>query len=538
MLSPGTVLDGTRLLWRLPGFLRHPISPGAAAAIVRRRRERRAADFLALVRRAACEHAASPYRALLRHAGCEYGDLERLVAHDGVEGALRALYRAGVYLTVEEFKGRRPAVRGAATIPVQPSALRNPAAAAHVTGQSSGSRGPRMPVPMDLAWLVDEAVNRGLTLAARGPGPWRLAYWDVPGGTLYPLLAYAKAGAPPVRWFSPVDIADRGLDPLYRWSARAIRWASRAAGIALPAPVHVPVDRPLPIARWLAEVVRAGAAPFLLTYSSPAVRLCEAARDAGLDLAGAHLLLYGEPVTDARLAVIRRAGAAAYPAYVATECGRMAEGCLAPDAADDVHLFDDLLALVQPGADGERPGLPADALLVSSLRPRAPLLLLNVSMGDRAVVRRRACGCPLDAHGWTTHLHAIRSFEKLTAGGMTFLDTDVIRVLDEVLPARFGGGPTHYQLVEEEMADGRPRVRLLVHPAVGLLDPGAVARAFLGAIGAGSGTERVMATVWRDADLLRVEREPPLTTASGKILHLHRRVAEPPRPSPAPAPAP
>ena len=143
-------------------------------------------------------------------------------------------------------------------------------------------------------------------------------------------------------------------------------------------------------------------------------------------------------------------------------------------------------------------------------------------MGDRAVVRLRACGCPLEALGWTTHLHSIRSFEKLTAGGMTFLDADVIRVLDEVLPARFGGAPTHYQLVEEETPDGRPRIRLLVHPAVGPLDAGAVARAFLDAIGAGSGTERVMAIVWRDADLLRVEREPPLTTASGKILHLHR----------------
>lgn len=58
--------------------------------------------------------------------------------------------------------------------------------------------------------------------------------------------------------------------------------------------------------------------------------------------------------------------------------------------------------------------------------------------------------------GWTLHLHGIRSVEKLTAAGMTFLDSDVIRVLEEVLPGRFGGGPTHYQLVEEEDAeDGR-----------------------------------------------------------------------------------
>jgi len=125
--------------------------------------------------------------------------------------------------------------------------------------------------------------------------------------------------------------------------------------------------------------------------------------------------------------------------------------------------------------------------------------------------------------GWTAHLHTIRSFEKLTAGGMTFLDVDVIRVLEEILPSRFGGGPTDYQLLEEETQDGRPRLRLLVHPAVGPLGPGLVADAFLEALGDGSGAERVMGLLWRGADLLRVERRPPLATGSGKILHLHQQ---------------
>jgi hypothetical protein len=137
-------------------------------------------------------------------------------------------------------------------------------------------------------------------------------------------------------------------------------------------------------------------------------------------------------------------------------------------------------------------------------------------------VVRRACGCPLERLGWTTHLHTIRSDEKLTAGGMTFADADVIRVLEEVLPARFGGGPTDYQLLEEEVAGGRPRLRLLANPALGPLDAAAVAEAFLSAVGRGSGAQRVMALQWRQAGLLRVERRPPLATRSGKILHLHQ----------------
>ncbi|MBM2836780.1 MAG: hypothetical protein HW409_969, partial [candidate division NC10 bacterium] len=106
---------GARFLWRLPSFLRHPISAEQAKVTLRRRLEEREGNFMALARQAIYSHAASPYRQLLTLAGCEYGDLERLVGQEGVEGALRALYRQGVYLTVDEFKGRRPVVRGNAT---------------------------------------------------------------------------------------------------------------------------------------------------------------------------------------------------------------------------------------------------------------------------------------------------------------------------------------------------------------------------------------------------------------------------------------
>ena len=185
-------------------------------------------------------------------------------------------------------------------------------------------------------------------------------------------------------------------------------------------------------------------------------------------------------------------------------------------------MLHDLVALIQPGPL-DSGLLPANAILVTTLRARAPLVLLNVSLGDQAEIEGRACGCPLEHLGWTTHLHTIRSFEKVTTGGMAFLDVDVIRVLEETLPARFGGGPTDYQLVEEEGADGSPRVLLLVHPSVGPQDPERVATAFLEAIGAQSPANRVMALQWRGAGWLRVERRPPEAAASGKILHLHQR---------------
>jgi hypothetical protein len=193
-----------------------------------------------------------------------------------------------------------------------------------------------------------------------------------------------------------------------------------------------------------------------------------------------------------------------------------------------MHLFDDLNALIQAGA--HRPGLSPRTLLLTSIRPAARMVLLNASVGDEADVRERRCGCAMEQAGWARHVRAIRSPEKLTSGGITFLDTDVVRVLEEVLPACHGGGPAHYQLVEEEAESGRARLRLLIHPAVGAVDPAAVADTFLEAIGTGSGVERLSSLLWREAGLVQAEVRPPLTTAAGKILHLHtvpRSEAEP-----------
>jgi hypothetical protein len=271
----------------------------------------------------------------------------------------------------------------------------------------------------------------------------------------------------------------------------------------------------------MVETLRAGRTPHLYAFVSPVVRLCQAARAAGIDLRGARFTVTGEPVTAARVHVVRAVGAEAVLDYGSADSGGpLSHGCLAAAAPDDVHFFHDLHALIQPGPGS--PDLPPGTLLLSSLRASSPLVLLNVSMGDRARVAIRRCGCPLDALGWSTHLDTIRSFEKLTAGGMTFLDVDVVRVLEEDLPARFGGGPADYQLIEEETDDGRPRVALLVHPAVGPLDETAVREAFLDAVGRGSGAERIMALHWRDIRLPVIERRPPLPSGKGKVLHVAR----------------
>jgi hypothetical protein len=524
------LLVGADCLWRLPAFLRQPLTVAEAGSILRRRQERRCNDFLDLVRRAIYEHPASPYRPLMRHTGLEYGDLASLVERDGVEGALRTLVRAGVYLTLAEFKGRQPVRRGSLVFRIAPVQLRNPAAGWHLTGQTSGSRGSRTLVPMDLAFLRDRAVDDLLALAAQGWQDSVFGVWKVPGSdALQTQLRLAGLGVPVARWFSQVDPKARGLDARYRWGQRLVRWTAAAAGVPLPRPEHVPLDDPRPMIRWMKDVCGAGRAPHVQTFVSSAVRVCRVALDAGVDLTGVRLTIGGELVTAACVAIIRRAGAEVRSRYLATEAGLIGLGCCDARVPDEVHVCEDLNAVIS--AEASSPPLPAESILVSSLRATAPLVLLNVAVGEQGVLGTRQCGCPLETLGWKTHLHALRSLEKLTAGGVTFLDADVIRVLEEVLPARFGGGPTDYQLVEDTRPDGDARLRLLVRPEVGRLDPERVVDAFLTAVSQSTGPGGVVALAWREGRVLRVERRSPLLGASEKVLHLHVSAGSAPVPA-------
>ncbi|HXJ77421.1 MAG TPA: hypothetical protein VMS64_01965 [Candidatus Methylomirabilis sp.] len=472
-VSREDLVAAARVLWSLPGFLRHPIKPDEALAVLRQRLAQRDDDFLDLVQRAVFLNPSSPYLKLLRVAGCEWRDLQQLVREEGVEGALRRLYGQGVYLTIDEFKGRRAAVRGSATIEVTPVLLRNPDARVHLAKQTGGSRGSRTPVPMDFRFLRDRAREHCLRLnAVSGPG-WRNALWYGPGDLAITAVIYTQAGYKPVRLFVPVDPAASDVPARYPWCERLVRFASIVSGVPLPGHVYVPPEAPLPIVHWMAEVLRSGGTPLLNTYATAAVRVCQAAAEAGVDLTGARFSITGEPLTAARLATIRRAGAEALPVYSTSEVGPVGFGCQEPTAPDDLHLLRDFHAVIQPGGTVQPNGLPPRALLLSSLRSTMPFILLNVCLGDQAELGQRSCGCVLEKLGWTTHVVGVRSFEKLTAGGMTFFDTDLIRVLEEVLPARFAGGPTDYQLIEEEYTDGRPCLRLLVHPALGPLDSSA-----------------------------------------------------------------
>jgi hypothetical protein len=63
-------------------------------------------------------------------AGCHFGDIRKMVREEGLEKTLSKLHDEGIYITFEEFKGRRPIIRGGLSIPVSPRDFDNPYAKA------------------------------------------------------------------------------------------------------------------------------------------------------------------------------------------------------------------------------------------------------------------------------------------------------------------------------------------------------------------------------------------------------------------------
>lgn len=521
----GELAAGLQFILRLPAVLRSRISHEQALALVRQRLERRADDFLWLLREAVYGQASHPSHRLLQRAGCAFGDVVQLVRADGVEGALQTLYRAGVYLTADEVAGRSRVIRGGDSFAISQADLRNPWSAAHMIGTSGGSRsGTPTAVALDLDALFEQFPVYRLALVAAGGEDWLDAIWAPPGsiGLAYAVRGMVNRGRPPDRWFSPVDPADKTTAGTYKWGLRSARLAGLLVGARLPSPEYAdPVDL-APVIDWLESVRQRGRIPLLSLYPSTAVRLCASAVRRGRDLHGVRLSLRGEPVTPARVAVAQALGAEVSSLYGAIECGAIGHSCLRPAAADEVHVHDDLHAIIQPGSDAAVSGLPADALLITALRRSARLILLNACLGDQAMLDQRSCGCGLEAYGWRTHLRGIHSFEKLTGMGMTFADAEVTPVLEQVLPARFGGAPTDYQLIEEESGDGGIRLRLVVDPRLGPLDEEAVIETFLDALARISPTRKMMTLSWRAAAIVRIDRSRPLSSPSGKIMHFRR----------------
>jgi hypothetical protein len=203
-----------------------------------------------------------------------------------------------------------------------------------------------------------------------------------------------------------------------------------------------------------------------------------------------------------------------------TELGDVAQPCADAQALDDFYFLEDKLAVIQRTKPIGESGLTVGAFFFTTLLPSSPKLLLNVDSGDYGKLERRDCRCLLGQLGLYTHMSEIRSYDKLTSEGMTFLGSDLIRLTEDLLPEKFGGYPTDYQFVEVEI-EGIPNVLVRVSPRIGAIDEAALIDTIMDALATRSAAHKMMADRWREARTLRVLRAEPVVTMVGKTLPLH-----------------
>jgi len=504
-------------------FARHTLTLEEAQSIVRERMERREENFLRTVERTVYGHPASPYLTLLKMAGCELGDLQALVRQKGLEGALRALRDEGAYVTFEEFKGRKPIIRHGKTVPVSARDFDNPFARRHFAFQTGGSTGAASNVAMDVDHIAERAPHRLITLAAYGVLDAPSANWRgiLPDNALASMLRLAYTGKWSERWFSPIGWRDSKHWLKYSSATCYILFWMRLYGMRVPFPEVVRVDQALVVARWMAEALKTHGRCLLHTIVSRGVRACLAAQQAGLDLRGATIQAGGEPTTPAKLQQMERVGVRHISTYAMAEAGGVASGCARPVDGSDVHLFKDGYALFSYPYALEGLGITVPAFNLTTLLPAAPKLMLNVQMDDYGIIEERQCGCELEAYGYSTHLRQIRSYSKLTGEGATLIGTEMVRILEEVLPARFGGSPLDYQMMEEEDEEGLTRLSLVISPRVEIDNESAVIEFVLSALRRSSPMADAARTIWQHAETIRVKRMEPVLTGRGKLMPLH-----------------
>src|SRR5262249_15127570 len=133
-----------RFISGLHTYLREQLDPAEALEQAREQlRQRivaREKNFLSLVEKGIYGYERSPYRRLLQTRRIGFADVRKWVENNGVEETLTRLQQAGVYFTVDEFKGKAEVNRNGIRFRCQESAFDNPFLSESYAVRSGGTR--------------------------------------------------------------------------------------------------------------------------------------------------------------------------------------------------------------------------------------------------------------------------------------------------------------------------------------------------------------------------------------------------------------
>lgn len=517
--------------WRQ--FVRTPAAEGAQELITKNL-ENRESNFLNLMRQVVFADETNPYRRLFAWARWSYADVERAVGREGLEATLENLREAGVCLSHDEFKGRKPVRRAGGQIAVTPSDFVNPLVHGGLEHRTSGSGGASLATLRSLEYqlYIEARLSLGFKQFAT-PGHAFIGLMPAPPGTAgIRWMAYLpRWGYQVDRWFA-IGGSLRNTAH-YRTLTSLLVLQARAAGFRMPFPTYLEENSFLPVALRIAEHKTAGVNTVLPSGVSRAVRVADAALENGLDIAGSTFLVGGEALTDAKRAIIEKTGSTVISRYGAVELGSIGWSCRQMTSGNCVHVFEDSLALINHRQQAPFSDVEVDSILFTTLLPFAPLVLVNVGMDDAGQLGPASCNCGWANIGMSRQAADVISYGKLSGQGASLVGSELLALLETALPTKFGGAPVDYQLVERE-GSAQTEIELRVHPRLKIKSADDVKTFFLAEIKklwGGSLAERW----WTGTEGVHVVIAEPYLSGGYKVLPLHllgtQSAAKPPAPA-------
>jgi hypothetical protein len=176
-----------------------------------------------------------------------------------------------------------------------------------------------------------------------------------------------------------------------------------------------------------------------------------------------------------------------------------------------VHLVDDANCLFTAGPDGSDRG----PLFATTAAPFSPNFLINLELDDTVTLLPARCQCRFMEAGLTTEVRDIFSYSKITGQGMMLQSADLLALLEERLPARWGGIAGDYQLSEEE-AGAQTQMVLRVSPRTGVRNISGVHEDFMVELRNIYGGH-LSSRVWTFTGGFTVRLEEPVSTPTGKV---------------------
>jgi hypothetical protein len=507
-------------IWR---FARSPF-PDLDCKDLPERLSQRESNWLSLLRRTVFATPDNPYHQMFRLAGISFEALEELVQKQGLQAALHELDAAGIRLTHNELKGKEPIIRNGQQIPASERSFDNPLVDGVLQTRSSGSRGKGTRTGQSVGYYREVESYYSLTMREFAlQGRPFVALWPVlPSDSgLKSCLLFLRQRQRLSRWFA---IGGNKATPWhYKLLTLAMVSVARTAGADVPWPEWLAPNDFRAAARHLAAVASTGIPAVVSSYVSPAVRTAAAATDMGLRLDGTLFRVVGEALTPAKRATIEATGARVAPFYWITEIGPIGHSCTHMSDGNHVHIFADAVAVISrprkaPLAEGY-----VDALRFTTLSASAPRILINADLDDTGQLAPARCDCVFSHAGFDSTIRGIASVGKVTGQGITLFGTDIVRLLEQELPRRFGGATGDYQLVEVETPT-QTEILLRVRPRSAdggqkVLDPEIVKQGFLEELQSCYGGS-LAARQWQHMNALRVEIADPIATETGKVLPL------------------